>query len=67
MKVKKYPPTRDRRDIGQVISPIEKLMAARQASSSCVGVEALLETDSKQIVTDNADPVSMRKTFRGRR
>ena len=67
MKVKKYPPTRDRRDIGRVISPIEKMMAARQASSSCVGVEALLETDSKQIVTHNADTVSMRDTFRGRK
>jgi hypothetical protein len=67
MKVKKYPPTRDRRDIGQVISPIEKLMAARQASSSCVGVEALLETDSKQIVTDSADPDSVRASFRRRR
>ncbi len=67
MNAKKYPPTRDRRDIGQVISPIEKLMAARQASSSCVGVEALLETDSKQIVTDNSEPGSARKSFRDRR
>jgi len=49
VKAKKYPPTRNRRDIGQVISPIEKLMAAREASSSCVGVEALLEIDAKQI------------------
>jgi len=49
MKAKKYPPCRDRRDIGQVISPIEKMMAAREASSSCVGVEALLEIDAKQI------------------
>ena len=49
MKAKKYPPTRDRRDIGEVISPIEKMMAAREASSSCVGVEALLEIDAKRI------------------
>ena len=49
MKAKKYPPTRNRRDIGQVISPIEKMMAAREASSSCVGVEALLEIDAEQI------------------
>ncbi|MCP4766651.1 MAG: hypothetical protein GY875_10295 [Gammaproteobacteria bacterium] len=51
MKTKRYPPTRNRRDIGQVISPIEKMMAAREASSCCVGVEALLEIDSKQIRT----------------
>ncbi len=49
MKAKRYPPTRDRRDIGQVISPIEKMMAAREASSCCVGVEALLEIDARQI------------------
>ena len=49
MKAKRYPPARDRRDIGQVVSPIEKLMAARAASSSCVGVEALLEIDARRI------------------
>lgn len=49
MNSKTYPPTRDRRDMGQVISPIEKMMAAREASSSCVGVEALLEIDAKRI------------------
>lgn len=49
MKAKKYPAIRDRRDMGQVISPIEKMMAAREASSCCVGVEALLEIDAKQI------------------
>ena len=56
MKAKKYPATRNRRDIGQVISPIEKMMAAREVSSSCVGVEALLEIDAKQIrrVNDKA-------------
>jgi len=56
VKAKKYPPTRNRRDIGQVISPIEKMMAAREVSSSCVGVEALLEIDAKQIrrVNDKA-------------
>lgn len=37
---------KDRKDIGQVVSPIEKLMAARAASSSCVHVEAALESDS---------------------
>jgi hypothetical protein len=42
----KYPPTRDRRDIGQVVFPIEKMAAARELSSCCVGVEAALETDT---------------------
>lgn len=45
MNPKKYPPTKDRRDIGRVDFAIEKMMAARAMSSSCVGVEALLETD----------------------
>jgi len=49
MKAKRYPATKNRRDIGQVVFPIEKMMAAREASSSCVGVEALLEIDAKRI------------------
>lgn len=49
MKAKKNPAGKNRRDIGQVISPIEKMMAAREMSSSCVGVEALLEIDARQI------------------
>jgi len=46
---KKYPKVKDRRDIGRVDFAIEKMMAAREISSSCVGVEALLETDSISI------------------
>ena len=49
MAFKKYPPTRDRRDIGEVVFPIEKMIAARELSSCCVGVEAALETDSRSI------------------
>lgn len=49
MHRKKYPATKDRRDIGSVDIAIEKLMAAREVSSCCVGVEALLEIDSKLI------------------
>ncbi len=49
MHRKKYPSTKDRRDIGSVDFAIEKMMAAREVSSCCVGVEALLETDSKSI------------------
>ena len=49
MKAKIFPPTRDRRDIGEVVSPIEKMMAARDSSSCCVGVEALLEIDSQYL------------------
>ena len=45
----RQPPVKDRRDIGQVISPIEKMMAAREASSCCVGVEALLEIDARRL------------------
>ena len=43
------PPPKGRRDIGQVISPIEKLMAMRENSSCCVGVEALLEIDARRL------------------
>jgi hypothetical protein len=39
----KQPPVRNRRNIGQVVLPIEKLIAARELSSCCVGVEAALE------------------------
>jgi len=49
MSHKKYAPMKDRRDIGRVDFAIEKMMAAREISSSCVGVEALLEIDSKSI------------------
>jgi len=49
MRYKHYPATKDRRDIGRVDFAIEKMMAAREVSSSCVGVEALLEIDSKLI------------------
>jgi len=39
-------PAKNRKDIGKVVFPIEKLMAARAASSSCVHIEADLESDS---------------------
>jgi len=41
---KKYPPTRDLRDIGRVVPFAETMDAARESSSCCVGVEAALET-----------------------
>jgi hypothetical protein len=41
---KKYPPTRDLRDIGRVVPFVETMDAARESSSCCVGVEAALET-----------------------
>ena len=46
MAGKRYPASKDRRDIGEVVFPIEKMMAARETSSCCVGVEAALETNS---------------------
>ncbi|MDP6873981.1 MAG: hypothetical protein QF521_10660 [Alphaproteobacteria bacterium] len=36
---------KDRRDIGRVEFPIEKLLAFRDAEISCVHAEAALETD----------------------
>ena len=47
--MQKHPPVKDRRDIGEVVFPIEKFIAAREISSCCVGVEAALETNSKLI------------------
>ena len=49
MHRKNYPATKDRRDIGSVDIAIEKMMAAREVSSCCVGVEALLEINSNLI------------------
>jgi len=40
-------PANNRRDIGKVIHLSEKMNAAREISSCCVGVEALLETNSE--------------------
>lgn len=40
-----YPPTKDRRDIGEVIPFIEKMDAFRETSSCCVGVEANIESN----------------------
>ena len=36
---------KDRSDIGEVEFPIEKLMKFRDASASCVHIEAAMETD----------------------
>lgn len=47
--MKKYPAVRDRRDIGEVVFPIEIMIAAREISSCCVGVEAALEANSRLI------------------
>lgn len=46
MATKKYPATKDRRDIGQVVFLGEKIASARELSSCCVGVEASLELNS---------------------
>lgn len=40
-------PMKDRRDIGNVETPIERLQAARELSSCCVGVEASLLPKSR--------------------
>jgi hypothetical protein len=47
--MQKYRPIKDRRDIGEVVFPIEKMIAAREISSCCVGIEAALENNSKLI------------------
>ncbi|MDH3742333.1 MAG: hypothetical protein OER56_12125 [Hyphomicrobiales bacterium] len=46
MAPRRYPPTKDRRDVGQVVFLNEKMEAAREFSSCCIGTEAALETNS---------------------
>ena len=40
-------PMKDRRDIGRVETPMERLQAARELSSCCVGIEASLQPNSR--------------------
>ena len=42
-----HPATKDRRDIGEVIFLSEKMAAARELNSCCIGVEAALEGDTR--------------------
>ena len=42
----KRAPMKGRKDVGEVVFPIEKLMAARSASMSCVHIEADLVSGS---------------------
>ena len=46
MALRRYPPTKDRRDVGQVVFLSEKMEIAREISSCCVGTEAYLETET---------------------
>ena len=46
MTHRKSAPMKARKDIGEVVLPIETLMAARAASSSCVHIEADPESDA---------------------
>jgi hypothetical protein len=46
--------TKNRRDIGQVVFPIEQLMMARSLSSCCAGQEAML-AKGEQIVDPEKD------------
>ena len=52
---------RERRAIGEVELPIEKLMAAREWSSCCVGVEALLEVEADRIRRPPPQPRKARR------
>ncbi len=46
---------KNRKDIGEVVFPIEKLLSARDASFSCVHIEAVLESEH-----DTAGPIEDR-------
>ncbi len=60
---KKYPPTRDLRDIGRVVPFVETMDAARESSSCCVGVEAALETKKSMngFINRLSDSTTLRK------
>ena len=60
---RKYPPTRDLRDIGRVIPFVETMDAARESSSCCVGVEAALETKKNMngFINRLSDSTTLRK------
>ncbi len=47
---------KDRSDIGAVEFPIEKLMAFREASASCVHIEAALDADRGLTETGKKPP-----------
>ena len=51
---------KDRRDVGQVIFPIEQLMAARELSSCCAGQEAMLEAG--QVLERQGDENDLKPT-----
>jgi hypothetical protein len=44
---RKSAPTKGRKNIGEVVFPIEKLMAFREGHYSCVHIEATLAPQSK--------------------
>lgn len=46
MTNRKPRPAKNRKDIGRVVFPIEKLLASRSANASCVHIERALESDS---------------------
>ena len=60
---KKYPPTRDLREIGRVVPFVETMDAARESSSCCVGVEAALETKKSMngFINRLSDSTTLRK------
>lgn len=45
MEKEKIQPGKDRRDVGAVVTLMEKMNAARELSSCCVGTEALLDSN----------------------
>jgi hypothetical protein len=54
MTDRKEPPLRNRRDIGRVETLMDKMLAARELSSCCVGVEAALEANRNVRVAEGA-------------
>jgi len=45
MESEKHPPSKNYRDIGEVVTLMDKINAARELSSFCLGTEALLASN----------------------
>ena len=64
MKCRYHQPGKSRRDIGRVTSLIETMNNARELSSCCVGVEAMLEREAgldRPVTRANSDNQSRRR------
>ena len=63
MGVKKHSPSKNHRDIGEVVILMDKINAARELSSFCLGTEALLASNKNfdSYIRQNRSPTKLEK------